>query len=834
MTKPPPSVKCNAPEFSKMESTSADKTSGAVKLAAERKSEIDKLPVEKQVKVKQEFIETAASTNSTRDSTKRTPEVIDLENDINNLLVSEANAVSSSEGTEETPYVRRPKRKKFTEQVPDSTSLSKAAQRKARKRAQKQVDEEGERVVAKRPPRSKPPVTRSRKAATSAAAKAAIQRANQVKKDAKVWTASLSSSQGTPEATKKNNIAKEEKAQDTCEKEVKVIAISTGEEDPEEVQTQRDGEDDDELPPSSGLKSGAKQPSVPELAMIPPPSYKFPKQTTLTSFASVAATPPVTPSPKKGRKSGEDSDDMSVTSSATDAASNTKMFGKLTEVQKQDLMLNGLKQVVESGLSPSHLTRFTFIFPKPQSTRVFEAEATEACGEIFLKMIKADPSLTIFPYFEKESALLAYKKPTPVWMKRLSVKNKMGYFNNFKYQPSTRFRSHFLNCLLGHSLSTKELVEEVNPALSFSSDKGKIMIRSSSLISEKADCIGMLFGSCYHMGIKDLEQLINRKLEATSVKVELRDKFPSGMTVEIEASKQSAEKYTGAKKTKFENAYKIFHVYVDSARVNAAKRYFEALTHRGQKFINGSVMRLIPEADSREINSATKAKLRHILKIHSVQQTCLHSKRCTCIDIGLDDDLGLKEHKGLTMRQAIMKIPRSEGGPNDSLFYSVGFLDYSSEIIVTYLPSVVDEASSMIDNLVSYFIYAYGSEVEDSFTFSSLQDAEGREWDPKIGGVVGDEDKKVSAFLDSLGNTVDDLQIEFDEAKVDSGKADAKAMRLINQADDISTLVPTRMVTVNAAPSDNSILSSSFTPHVLQVATGNEQGTAGGNSSRYP
>ena len=83
MTKLPPSVKCNAPESSKMESTSVNNTVGAAMTAAERKSEIDKIPVEKQVKVKQEFIETATSTNSTRDSTKRTPEVIDLENDIN-------------------------------------------------------------------------------------------------------------------------------------------------------------------------------------------------------------------------------------------------------------------------------------------------------------------------------------------------------------------------------------------------------------------------------------------------------------------------------------------------------------------------------------------------------------------------------------------------------------------------------------------------------------------------------------------------------------------------------------------------------------------------------
>ena len=146
---------------------------------------------------------------------------------------------------------------------------------------------------------------------------------------------------------------------------------------------------------------------------------------------------------------------------------------------------------------------------------------------------------------------------------------------------------------------------------------------------------------------------------------------------------------------------------------------------------------------------------------------------------------------------------------------------------------VIQKCSVNLRKYVSYFIYAYGTKIEDSFTISSLQDTEGRVWDPEIGGVVGDEDKKVSAFLDSLENTVDDLQIEFDEAKVDSGKADAKAMRLINQADDISTLVPTRMVAVNAVPSDNSILSSSFTPHVLQLATGNAQGTAGGNSSRH-
>ena len=340
------------------------------------------------------------------------------------------------------------------------------------------------------------------------------------------------------------------------------------------------------------------------------------------------------------------------------------------------------------------------------------------------------------------------------------------------------------------------------------------------------------------MGQQNLQNLLNEKLEKRDLKVELRERNPSGIDEKIAGKVIESKAYTNKYEAKkIANGYKLMHVQVDANRVNEAKRVFRIFSHRGEKFVNGSIIRLIPEITSRGINRATKKKLEKVLDAqYNLNVTVLH-ERVTGIDIDIDKDLGLNNHPGLTMRLAIMSIPRKKD-EGKMLFHSVGKIEKTGAILAAFLPDVEDEAKSVVYNLLPYLKYVYGKEMNKAFNISEVKRAAECIWDPKAGGVIGEEDLLVDDVFGSLGDMGMKATFEISEAaraelnrrQEANDEVRNEAVRRIDEADEVSTIAS--VTGRGEAAADSTLVSSVFDPRVIHQATQMEP--AGGNSGMEP
>ena len=581
--------------------------------------------------------------------------------------------------------------------------------------------------------------------------------------------------------------------------------------------------DDDDIPPASGLKDAAEP-----LKMVKPPVFSLSKQTTL-NFCAAAS-----------KNKTENHEEGSIASDDTTAINHDESSTKMPTELKAHYVGRGLAQIATNDkFIPEILTRFTLMVPNPSSTATFEKETTTRVCSILMLMLKQDNSLVLYPYHEKNDSFLAVHPPNTTYIKALSLRKKQIYFNNFTYRKESRYSNLFLNCLIGHSIKALEIVEEVTPQLDlWSKPNERWSLRANTLLGEESACIGILLGSVWQMGQQDLERLLNDKLEGKDLKVELRERNPSGINEKIrEKAKEAKSCTTKYEAKKIEGGYKMMHVQVDANRVLEAKRVFKVFAHRGARFVNGSFVRLIPELTSRGINRNTKIKLEKVLEAQfNLNVTLLH-ERITGLTLNLDADLGLKKHPGLTMRSAIMLIPR-KSDDNKMLFHSVGKIQKTGAIFATFLPDVEQEATCLIYNLLPYLKHVYGKEVNRAFSINEVKRAAECTWDPTIGGVVGEEDLLVDEVFGSLEEmgmkaTVEISQSIQDELEGTTAAEDevaVEAVRRINEADDVSTIVS--LSGRGDVAVDSTLISTVFEPRVVQQVTNMEgiEAPAGGNS----
>ena len=429
---------------------------------------------------------------------------------------------------------------------------------------------------------------------------------------------------------------------------------------------------------------------------------------------------------------------------------------------------------------------------------------------------------------------------------------KQKFFNNYVYKANGD--SVFINFLLGYEALTDQLVSEVNAHLELEMEE-RVTLRPNTLLAEQSTCIGMLFGSCWQMGLQNVEMLLNQALEPAGLIVELRDRNPSFFKRELDKAKAAAKKEDPTLKSirakKILNGYKIYHVFTDELKAKRTKKALSTMTHRRKKFINGSFLRLIPELDPATINRNTEQKIRKILHAQYTLNTTIRHARFAGIVVDLDETLTmLDDPKELTFRMAMMDIPQIEE-PTTALFHSVGMLK-NGETLVTFRSALANEATRMLNDIIPYFRYKYGDKILTAFSDFELEDNEGRRWDPSIGGVVGEDDEEVDDILASIPKS-DFAEFSFSEEAAQSlqNSKDAAAQiadQRLDGVDDLSTIASgkgfpyftpsanNRQAPVQGSndasnnPEEPSPVSTFFSPKVLQIATGLEP--TGGNSGQ--
>ena len=144
------------------------------------------------------------------------------------------------------------------------------------------------------------------------------------------------------------------------------------------------------------------------------------------------------------------------------------------------------------------------------------------------------------------------------------------------------------------------------------------------------------------------------------------------------------------------------------------------------------------------------SKTIHLLGKHDRFQNGICSQRTK--DILELDFVNSKVKKSL--REILMKI-KSTKRPSSSLFHSVDPLWNNRDIhIFTFLPDFMDQAQSIINQMVPYLMHLEGDHVRSYFTSEALARSDGCVWNEERGCAISDVDRELSR-IDSLDEAYD-------------------------------------------------------------------------------